>query len=137
MATTNFEMAQTLAEREYGAFLNEYGFRLVLDHESELFSCTAFSNEKIQLAFTYTAHDGENLTIATANSPMTPDNIKNRTDGWRLVGGVWCNFYEEFHKERKELPYPHRLERCLEIQIIDRALRTLVVMIDSGEVRVA
>jgi len=127
---------KVLAEREYCEFLEGFGFRLILDQDSGFFSCTAFENSDILLAFTYQVSFGENIVVADLGSPVTLSDIANRSSGWSLIGEVWIDFYRDFHSERKRLPYPHKISRQREIEIIDHSLREFMCKVRRKEVSI-
>lgn len=129
-------LIQTLSGKEYEKFLNDYGFRLVLDENGEYFSCTVVQNSEILLAFTYQMNFGENLVVAELGAPIDAAAIAARSGGWSLIGEVWKDAYKEFHRVKQELPYPHNLDRKDEIALIDRALRLFMSKVLNKEVSI-
>ncbi|QLG88111.1 hypothetical protein HQ393_07490 [Chitinibacter bivalviorum] len=136
MNKTTIDPLGTLAGREYAEFLNNHGFILVMDENGDDFSCTVFQSEDILIAFTYQQDLGENLTVAEAGSPLNQTSIKKRQDGWSLIGEVWKDVYQNYHKARKEIPYPHALSREQEIALISDALNSFMTMIVNKEVSI-
>ncbi|MFZ5875153.1 MAG: hypothetical protein ACOYXU_01975 [Nitrospirota bacterium] len=136
MKSQHCDLAKTLAGKEYDQFLSDYGFSLALDEDGESFSCTVVRNSEILLAFTYQMNFGENLVVAEIGAPVDVASISSRSNGWSLIGEVWKDAYSEFHAARRELPYPHRLDRKREIALIERALREFMNKVRSKEVSV-
>jgi hypothetical protein len=130
------DQRETLAGKEYGEFLEEHGFSLVLDKDGDDFSCTVFQSSKMLLAFTYQMGFGENIAVAPHGAPIDAVSIAARTGGWSLIGEVWKEAYRELHAEKNKLPYPHQLDRKHEISLIDNALREFVAKVASKEVAI-
>lgn len=136
MKNQAISLMQTLAGREYEQFLRDYGFCLVLDENGDRFSCTVVENSEILLAFTYQAGFGENLAVAELGAPVNATAIATRSDGWSLIGEVWKEAYEEFHKVKRELPYPHNMDRQHEVAIVDRSLRLFMDKVKNKEISI-
>ena len=136
MKSQHGDLAKTLAGKEYEKFLKDYEFRLVLDEDGEYFSCTAVQNNEILLAFTYQMNFGENLAVAELGAPVDATSIAARSNGWSLIGEVWKDAYNELHAAKRELPYPHNLDRQREVALIDHALREFMSKIRSREISV-
>src|SRR5690554_3147496 len=126
MKNLSFDLSQTLAGKEYADFLKSHDFRLVLDEDGDDFLCTVFQNKEILIAFTYQRGFGENLAVAEVGSLVDSAAIKARKDGWSLIGEVWKEAYQSYHKERKKLPYPHELARDQEVLLISQILGTFM-----------
>ena len=130
-------LSDTLAGKEYAGFLNSHGFRLVLDENGDDFSCTVFRSGNILIAFTYQREFGENLAVAEAGSPIDPASIAARKDGWSLIGEVWKEAYQDYHKVRKQLPYPHELKREQEIELVTEILSAFMDKIANNEISIS
>lgn len=126
-------LSDTLAGKEYAEFLTGYNFSLALDEDGEDFSCTVFQNDCILIAFTYERGFGENISVAEVGSPVDPPSIRARQGGWSLIGEVWEDFYTNYHKVRRELPYPHELTRKQEAILIGEALNSFMLMVKNNE----
>lgn len=127
----------TLAEKEYGQFLSDNYFQLVADLDEGAFACSVFQNQDMLLAFTYQMGFGENLAIATLGSPVNVEAISQRMHGWNLIGELWPDAYRELHAEKKKIPYPHQLNREMEIALVAKALRDFVDKIRGGQIDIA
>ncbi|MEH6541725.1 hypothetical protein [Halopseudomonas sp.] len=128
--------SETLAGKEYADFLRSHEFGLVLDDDGDDFSCTVFQNKDILIAFTYQRSFGENIAVAGAGSPVAPSSIKARKDGWSLIGEIWKDAYQDYHAERKKLPYPHKLSRDRETILIVQLLGAFMEKLDSKELSI-
>lgn len=130
-------VSDTLAGKEYAGFLNSHGFRLVLDENGDDFSCTVFLRGDILIAFTYQRGFGENLAVAEAGSPIDPASIAVRKDGWSLIGEVWKEAYQDYHKIRKQSPYPHQLNKEQEIKLVTEILSTFMEKVSNNEISIS
>lgn len=136
MKDLTVNLSETLAGREYAGFLKSHGFSSILDENGDDFSCTVFQSDEVLIAFTYQRGFGENLAVAEAGSPIDPASIKARKDGWSLIGEVWKEAYQNYHKVRKELPYPHELSREQEVVLINQLLSSFMVKVGKNEVSI-
>lgn len=130
-------LSSTLAGKEYSGFLNRHGFSFVFDENGDDFSCTVFRSGDILIAFTYQRGLGENLAVAEAGSPIDPASIQARKDGWSLIAEVWKEAYQNYHKTRKELPYPHELSREQEVALISETLSAFMAKVGKKEISIS
>lgn len=137
MKDLSVDLSETLAGKEYADFLKSHEFRLVLDENGDDFSCTVFQSKDVLIAFTYQQGFGENLAVAEVGSPVNSSSIKARKDGWSLIGEVWKEAYQNYHKERKKLPYPHELGKDQEILLVNQILSAFMEKVGSKELSIS
>lgn len=137
MKNLSDDLSRTLAGREYSCFLKDYGFSLVLDENGDDFSCTVFQSNEVLIAFTYQRGFGENLAVADVGAPIDAISIRARRDGWSLIGEVWKDAYQNYHEERKKLPYPHELNRDQEVRLITQILSTFMGKVGNKELSIS
>jgi hypothetical protein len=134
MGGSSLALSSTLAGREYAGFLKDFGFELVLRHAGDYFSCTVVGSGEVLLAFTYQMNLGENVCVAGIDAPIDPLVIAERSNGWRLIGEVWTDFYCELHTAQAAMPYPSSVDRETQVSFVDRALRTFIAKLRKGEI---
>jgi len=130
------KLSDTLAGKEYKQFLEKHNFHLVLDEDGDSFSSTVFQNDVMLIAFTYQRGFGENIAVAEIGAPVEQSAIETRKNGWSLIGEVWKEAYQNFHRVRKEQPYPHELSREKEIALIEELLNSFISLIENKTVEI-
>lgn len=137
MRDLDTDLFKTLVGKEHAELLKEYDFSLVLDEDGSDFSCTVVQNSEVLIAFTFQRGFGENLAVAEIGSPINASSIADRKNGWSLIGEVWKEAYQEYHKVKKELPYPHEMGREQEAGLVDSIIRAFIAKVRNKEISIS